>query len=97
VTEPLTAEELDRVRQIAGTAPDTEIGRLFVRLAARATPTPNTLDVERLRKAFTEAVNAPSVISHGGPAVLHYQDVDRIWTAILAALADLDAKVEDAG
>gem|GEM_PF-2160498 len=52
MTEPLTAEELDRVRQIAGTAPDTEIGRLFVRLAARATPTPDTLDVERLAMAM---------------------------------------------
>jgi len=30
----LTAEEVDRVRQIAETAPDTEIGRLFVRFAA---------------------------------------------------------------
>jgi len=81
VSEPLTAEELDRVRQIAGTAPDTEIGRLFVRLAARATPTPDT----RLREALLSIIREAEEVTeaqHGTPIDALYAIIRRAREAL---------------
>jgi len=119
VSEPLTATEVDRVRQIAETAPDTEIGRLFVRFAALAVGSDEAIAMVRFAHhahAFSDEHCTPAncllatldtrlrrLERVAEAARFHNKTPTGATRACLdgciacEALADLDAKVEDAG